>query len=461
MSRRLLKDERGIVFLTVLLVGLLVTFVGLSMMDVVLVQYRRTTENVYATNALLAAEAGIEKNVYRINETGSFTGLPEEEFYNNADQGSARFSTQVTSGNEGEFSITSTGRAYDRQGNLAKERSVRVTIVGTQSLQPNVYAGAGGLILTGGVNVSNTDIYVEGYIRLDNASASIGSPADIKEIKARNVWCMVEGSYPEACPFGTQPITIANNAEIYGHVCANGQTDGSRMYDADGGPGLDTGCPVFPVVNPYTYDRAAHLAAMEPANIHAPTSNNVRCGNDNDTNWLANTTITGDITINSNSCNLTISGNVYIQGDLDLSKGTVRVADGLTSKPVVVVDGSIYTRNNLQILANDNNLGVRFISYKCRTDANTISNGCENISDLALYNSREETVIDARSSNGAIGSIFQAYWGKVNISASGTIASAVGEAVELSGNGSVVFGDTLSSEVLSIWTIRSYQYDFN
>jgi Tfp pilus assembly protein PilX len=461
MSKHLAKDERGIVLLTVLLVGLLVTFVGLSLVDVVLVQYRRTSDNVYATNALLAAEAGIEKNVYTINETGNFSGLPEEEFYNNADQGSATYGTTVTGANDGEYIITSTGRAYNSVGNLVKERKVRVTIVGTQSLQPNVYAGAGGLILSGSVNVSNTDIYVEGFIRLDNSSASIGSPMDVKEIKARNVWCMVAGNYPSSCPFGTQPITLNNNAKIYGHVCANGQTDGTNIFDADGGPGLDTGCPVFPVVNPYTYDRDAHIASMNPALSYAPTSSSVRCGNNDDTNWLDGTTITGDITINSNSCELTISGNIYIQGDLDLSKGTVRVADGLTTRPVVVVNGTITTRNNLQILANDQNLGARFISYKCRNDSNAAQDGCNNISDLSLYNSREETVIDAKSSNGAIGSIFQAYWGKVDISASGTIASAVGQAVELSGNGSVVFGDTLSSEVLSIWTIRSYQYDFD
>jgi hypothetical protein len=461
MSNRALKDEKGIVFLTVLLVGLLVTFVGLSLVDVVMGQYRRTTENLFATNALLAAEAGIEKNVYSINETGSFTGLPEEEFYNNAEQGTASFATTVTNASEGEYIITSTGRAYNQAGNLVKERKVRVTIVGTQSLVPNVYAGAGGLILSGGVNVSNTDIYVEGFIRLDNSSASIGSPSDIKEIKARNVWCYVGGIYPTSCPAGTQPITINNNAEIYGHVCANGQTDDTNIFNASGGSGLDTGCPVFPILNPYLYDRDAHIAAMDSSKSYPPSNNIVRCGNNDNTNWLAGTTITGDITINSNSCQLTISGDIYIQGDLDLSKGNVRVADGLTTRPVVLVDGMIHTRNNLQILANDNNLGARFISYKCRTDLDAAANGCNNISDLSLYNSREETTIEAKSSNGAIGSIFQAYWGKVDISASGTIASAVGQAVELSGNGSVVFGDTLSSEVLSIWTIRSYQYDYD
>lgn len=458
MNRKLLdRDERGVVFMTVLFVGLLLTFIGLSLVDVALVQMKRTNENVYISNALLAAEAGIERTIYLFNETGPSSGIASTEYYNDPDQGSATYETAVSAGSiEGERIIVSTGRAYNKNGALIKERKIKVTTVGTQSLSPNVYAGAGGLILSGNVNISNTDIYVEGFINLSNASASIGSPSDnLRNIEARNVWCLVSGSYPEPCPSGTQPITLNNNAKIYGHVCANGQTTSTNIFT------LDTGCAVLPRPNPYTYDRDAHIASMDPSRSYAPTHNSVACGNGDNTNWLDGTTITGSITINSNSCDLTISGNVYIQGNLDLSKGTVRIADGLATRPVIVVDGLITTRNNMAIIANDQNIGGRFISYKCKNDSGVAVNGCTSLNDMALYHSRDNVTVDAKSSDGAIGSIMQSYWGKIDIAASGTIASAIGQTVELSGNGAVVFGDNLASETQSTWTIRSYQYDFD
>lgn len=454
MNRLIKKDERGVVFFTVLFVGLLLTYVGLSFVTVVLVQFERARESVFISNALLAAEAGIEQTVYAFNETGPFSGYTEVEFYNDAQQGRGTYETTVTPGIAGERIITSIGRTYNTKGVFEKERRIKVSIVGTQSTQPNVYAGAGGLILSGAVNVSNTDIYVEGFIQLSNSSASIGSPSDIREIEARNVWCLVGGNYPEPCPSGTQPITVNNNAELYGHVCANGQTDGTNIFT------LDTGCTVLPRPNPFTYDRDAHIASMDPVKTYGPSNSAVACGNGDNTEWLDGTTITGSITLNSNSCNLTISGDVYIQGNLDLSKGTVRVADGLTTRPVIITDGTITTRNNLAILANDQGIGARLISYKCRNDSGVATNGCSSLNDMALYNSRDQVTIDAKSSDGAIGSIFQSYWGKADVGASGNIASIVGQTVELSGNGSVVFGDNLATETQSIWTIRSYQYDF-
>ncbi|MDQ3065497.1 MAG: hypothetical protein M3Q36_04490 [bacterium] len=455
-SKRLELNERGMVFFAVLFIGLLMTFIGLSLADLALAQLKRANEDVYISNALLAAEAGIEHTIYQFNESGPFGGIATTEYYNNTDQGSATYETVVTAGTiQGERIITSLGRAYNRTGKLVKERRIRVSTVGTQSLTPNVYAGAGGLILSGSVNISNTDIYVEGFIQLSNASARIGSPSDnMRKIEARNVWCMVSGSYPEPCPSGTQPITLNNNAEIYGNVCANGQTNSTNIFE------LDTGCAVLPRPNPYTYDRDAHIASMDPAKVYAPNNSLVACGNGANKTWQDGTTITGSITINSNSCSLTISGDVYIKGNLDLSKGTVRIADGLTTRPVIAVDGTINTRNNLTIIANDLNVGGRFISYKCKNESGVAVNGCSTLSDSALYQSRSNLTVEAKSSDGAIGSIMQSYWGRINIGASGTIASAVGQSVELSGNGAVVFGDNLASDTLSTWTVRSYQLVF-
>lgn len=466
------RSQTGVVFITVLFVGLLLTFVGLSLANVAIVQLRRTNENVFVSNALLSAEAGIEQSLYELNNSDSFTGYENEvEFYSNETQGRGTFETDITPGSgPNERVITSIGRTYrDGSGEVEKERRVRITIVGTSSPGYSVQAGAGGLILGGSARITNSQVYVNGYIDLNGAS-SIGTYAQPLDIFVANMNCPPGSNpgpdYPEVCTSG-EPIDFDTSTKIYGNVCATGQTSirvapwqtTPVIEGGSTGEGLISGCTAPPAPMP-TYDRAGHIASMT-------TTGNANNINYNCSQWQNpngfERTLPADIRLNGNanwasSCDLTITGNVYITGDLDIG-GTarIRIADSLgETRPVIVVDGDITVGGSSTLIPNSEGTSAHFISFKSSA---TCSPNCSDITGTELKNSQNLLTVNVAGAGNFPGTIFHAYWSKVRLGGSGNMGSAIGQTIDLSGAGTITFGTALASGE-SIWTVRSYQYDF-
>lgn len=474
MNYRRHKDERGIVFVTVLFVGLLLTFIGLSFADVAIVQFQRTNQNVFISNALLTAEAGIEQSLHAINETESFAGFEETDFYDNDQQGRGTYETTIESGSgPGERVITSTGRAYSKTGQLEKERRVKVTIVSTSSPGYSVQAGAGGLILRGSAAITNSQVYVNGYIELHGA-ARIGQENAPLDIFVANQNCP-NGSnpgatYPQVCTTG-QPIRISDwsSVAVIGNVCATGQTQAAfptsksppaQIRGGSGGAGLITGCTA-PVAPMPTYDRSAHIASMttnaDPNNI------DYNCSQWQSPHGFVRT-FPANIRLNGNanwasSCDLTITGNVYITGNLTIGGAArIRIADSVgTTRPVIVVDGTINAGGSGTLIPNSSGTSAHFISYRGVGSCNLNQAGC---SGNDLKNSQNQTNINVGGAGSYPGTIFHAYNSKVVIAGSGNLGSAIGQTIDLDGAGTVTFGTALASGE-NIWTIRSYQYDYD
>lgn len=461
-------DQRGIVFVTVLFTGLLLTFAGLSLANVAMVQLNRTTDNVFVSNALLTAEAGIEQSLYEINNSDSFTGFDTEvDFYDNAEQGRGTYQTTIEAGSgPNERVITSTGRTYRQGGaDVEKERKVRVTIVGTSSPGYSVQAGAGGLILGGSARITNSQVYVNGYITLNGAS-SIGTAAQPLDVFVGNQNCPSGSNpgptYPQVCGSG-QPITLAHSTRIYGNVCATGQTSvgpNNNIQGGSGGQGLIAGCTAPPATMP-TYDRAAHIASM--TTTAAANNINYNCSQWQNPNGFvrtmpANTTLTGNANWSS-SCDLTITGNVYITGNLDMGGAArIRIADSLgTTRPIILVDGEINVGGSSTLIPNASGTSAHFISFKSSA---ACSPSCASVTGTDLKNSQNLTTIDVQGAGNFPGTIFHAYWSKVELGGSGNMGSAIGQTIDLSGAGTVTFGTALSTGE-STWTVRSYQYDFD
>lgn len=377
--RTLINQQHGVVLITVLLVSLLLTFVGLSIAELVMNQYARTNTNVFNANAYLVAEAGAEQSLYEINEDSTFTGYTDEaEFFDNGHQGRATYETSVSAGSgPNEKVIVSTGRVY-RQGHPdqpVSTRSVRVTIVGTSSPGYAVHTGVGGLILGGSANITNAQVFVNGGITM-TGTAKIGTAAAPLTVNVANQRCPSGNNpgptYPQVCATG-QPISMAWSTAIYGSVCATRQTSTSpsgnpagNILPGNGGTGLVPNCTTAPTPMP-TYDRTAHIASM--TTTQAGNSNNVVCNSwPFIRTWPANLRMTGNVTVSS-SCEVTIHGNVYISGNFDLSGAAkITVAEGVgTTRPIVVVDGKITIGGSARIIANSHGtvkprwLSVRFI----------------------------------------------------------------------------------------------------
>lgn len=456
------KSERGIVLITVIIVGMIITFVGISLAELTMKQAKYTREEVSDSNAVLVAEAGIERTVFALNQDSSFSGYgSDQEFFSNTTQGRGVYQTTITSGSGNEKLITATGKVYATTGSnkLISQRKIRVSLVGTSSSGYSVYGGPGGLILSGSANITNSEIYVGGGITMSGA-AKIGTNTKPLNVMVGNLRCPTGANpgatYPQVCGSGQQPISFTGSPQIYGTVCATGQTSATRITGGTGGQGLIPGCTA-PVQQMPTYDRAAHIAKMTTTG--SGSSNTYVCNNWPFTRtWPANLKLTGNVTIGS-SCDLTIYGDVYITGNLTINgAAVVRTAESAGARrPVIVVDGTITLGGSGSVQANSQGTGIQFISFK---SAAACSPACTSLSGNDLYNSQNLLTVDVGGAVNLPGMVFQAYWGKIKIGGSGNVGTAIGQTIDLSGAGTITFGTTLSSGQ-STWTIRSYQELYN
>jgi Tfp pilus assembly protein PilX len=462
--RRLDKadDRHGFIMVSIIIVFTALTVIGFALVNATNSQFILANNNIYNDNALLAAEAGIEQSLQQLNSNDNFAGYPsEQQFFNNTSQGRGIYTTTIVnnpSDSNGRI-ITSTGKAY-RYNNSTKPvstRIVKVTAVGTSSPGYSVQTGPGGLILGGSAAITNSSVYVGGTITLNGAS-KIGTVSQPLTVNVANQACPPGNNpgsmYPQVCT-STQPISLAQSTNIYGTVCATGQTSAgpnNNIQKGSTGQGLQIGC-VAPPTSPPTYDKAGQVAAV--TTTAAGNSNTYVCNSwPFDRTWTNNLKLTGNVSVGS-SCNITLKGNVYITGNLDLggaSRITVDNSVGGT-RPVIIVDGTITVGGSAQLVANSSGTGIQFISFKSSGSCNP---NCTSLSGNDLKISSTTQTVSVGGAANLPGMIFQAYWGKIVIGGSGNIGAAAGQTIDMSGAGTITFGTTLSSGNRT-WTISSYQ----
>jgi len=441
---------------------LVLTGIGVAIAGLATNQYQHARTEIAEQNAMSVAEAAIEQSVYQLNSSDSFSGYASpQELFNNKTEGRGVFTATVTNlPSSNAKSIVATGTVYPYNGNrVLSKRSVRVTVVGTSSSGYSVQTGPGGLILGGSASITSSNVYVNGTISLSGAS-SIGTASNPVNVYAGNIACPTGSnpgsSYPQLCS-GTQPITMAYSTYIYGTVCATGQTStgpNNNIKPGSGGAGLQVGCTA-PAVSPPTYDRSAQIAAV--TTTKSSTDKTVDCTQWDSTNafkrtWPANLKLTGNVNIAS-SCDLTITGNVYITGNLTIggaAKITIDNSVG-TTRPVIMVDGTIDAGGSGGVIANSSGTGPEFVSF-----SNSTGNPGATPTGTDLYNSQKKTTVTVGGAGQFAGAVFDAYWGTIVIAGSGHIGAAAGQTVNMSGAGTVIFGTELSSGSKT-WGITSYQ----
>lgn len=453
---------------SIMIITAVLVLIGFSLASFTISQYSISNKKVFTANALMVAEAGIEQAVLETNQDENFAGHPTEQtFFDNETQGRGTYTTTITNlADTNAKQIISTGKVY-RQNRPTPEsiRIVKVTIVGTSSEGYSVHTGPGGLVLGGSANITNSDIFVNGGITLTGA-AKIGTFAQPLNVNVANLRCPTGNNpgptYPQVCTSG-QPISTAWSTAIYGTVCATGQTstnNGSgnpsgNILPGSSGQGLKLGCTTPPVTPP-TYDRSTQISSV--TTTASGSSNTYVCNSWPFTrNWPANLRLNGNVSVGS-SCDITINGDVYITGNLDIGGASrIRVANSVgTDRPNIIVDGTINTGGSAQIIANSSGTGIRFISFRSNAPCNP---NCTEITGNQLRNTQNLQTVTVGGAVNLPGMIFQAYWGRVVISGSGSVGSAIGQTVDMSGAGTVTFGTELSSGVRT-WTITSYQQAF-
>jgi hypothetical protein len=458
-------NQDGVIVVSILSVSIVLTIVGVSILSYSLNYLNRVQSNVFFLNAVQVAEAGIEKTIYELNREGNedYEGvLDGVELFNSTSQGRGVFTSVVIDREDSNVKeIIATGKVYRNENSTEPEstRTIKAIAVGTESDGFSVHTGIGGLILGGSASITNSDVYVGGKITL-NGSSKIGTHSQPVQVLAAHRSCPEGGtpgsSYPMVCNSG-QPITMAQSTNIFGTVCATNQTStgpnpAGNIQPGDGGEGLQVGC-VAPVIEPPTYNRLNHIDSMT---INASSNDNqYRCqGNQNFKQWPDGLRLNGNVSLGSN-CVIELLGDVYITGNLSLGGSSrIRVADEVgEERPVVVVDGSIGITGSASMIANDQGMGARFISYQTNL---ACGSACENLSGNNLRTVQDFENIRVGGSGNLPGMIFQSYWGMVTLTGSGNMGSAVGQTVNMSGSGTVTFGTILASGTKT-WTLSSYQ----
>lgn len=440
--------------------------IGIALLTGIGSQYRLASTDVFAANAMQVAEAGVEQSVEQLNQDDNFAGYTTAQtLFNNKTQGFGKFTTTITDSPDDSNAkiLVSTGTVYyyGQTTNPVAKRSVKVTVVGTSSNGYSVYSGPGGLILGGSANITNSDVYVDGTITLTGA-AKIGTSSQPLKVDAANYACPTGSTpgptYPSLCT-STQPISLAQSTHIYGTVCATGQTSTGPNNNITGGStgaGLQIGC-VAPRTSPPTYDRTAQISAV--TTTKASTDTTIDCtkwvnGIGFTRTWPANLKITGNVNIAS-SCDLTITGNVYITGTLTVGGAAkIRVADSLgTTRPVIISDGTMNFGGSGSMIANSSGTGIQFISFKSSASC---SPSCTSLSGNDLKTSQNLQTVTVGGAANLAGFIFDAYWGKISVAGSGNVGAAIGQTVDMSGAGTVTFGTGIAAGSRT-WTITTYQ----
>lgn len=451
------RNQQGSLIILALIIIFAMSAIGLAVAQSVFVQYGSMKQRLHVENALGAAEAGVSATKHQLGLNNAFTGYADtsrQVLYNDSTRGKADYSTVVTNNADSTKTIVSTGYVY-RPNETTAYNTKRVKVIVKAGLQtittPSVFAGAGGFSVANGAvgpdNASNI-INVTGKLYLSNHGVIGGSPLSgatgTPTVNVANKACSQSGNYPVACPSNQQPLVMSGYGRIYGNVCATNQVD---QYTAPFGlegvfpPGtLYPNCTA-PISSMPVFDKQAFVNGMTSSGAASEASCS---GLGNNKTWQANRQYTGNVSV-SFFCSATVTGNTYITGGLTVDGNTTfRVQDGVTTPPVIVVNGKV-TMGGL-IRVNNLGVGVRIISFHSNNSTCSNSSSCVALSAADAQTSASIRAFDCTFCN-PDGSVIWSYFGKTYLG---------GPAASLSGS-LVGLGALIGASV----ELSQYQYNFS
>lgn len=447
MKQRIKRDERGMLMLVLVITIPFLIAVAVYYMRLSLTSFQVARIDQLHTEAQLATDAGVDYAAEQVSSNNSWTGTGGEVTLHSDSSLKTTYAVTVATNSPTSKTLQVTGRTYWPKNSTTAARSVTVYVdmVPVTSGNFSVVTGEGGLSMSNNSKITGGNVVVNGTIDLIN-NAQIGLSTNPVTVEVADQACPqpADSTYPRVCNSseGAQPISIGNNAHIYGTVQATNQTNGSGMSS----PGLTSGSPA-PQVLP-TYDRASQKAA-----VATTMSSGFSCNSGTQT-WAANTKIVGDATI-SGSCNVTVNGDVWITGNLSVDTNSqLIVANSLGStRPNIMVDGSggFTLSNNATLTPNSSNTGFEIYTFW-----NSTGNPDDTITGTNLANSRSTTTINMQNNSNAASTILYAYWSQVSMGNNGQIGALIGQTINLSNNGTITFGSSVNTSSTT-WVIHGYR----
>ncbi len=457
--RSVTKEQPGFALVALLITIFFVASAGIVTAQLALSNLLLASVEYYRVNTQFAADAGLDDAIQHLNTDQTYTGTGAETDFYTAPSNAFKTTYQTTiaddpGGDPYVKYLDVDAKAYTPATNTSSpriERKFQIKLRGVSGGSFSVVTGVGGLYMSNNAKIVGGNVYVNGEIQLSN-SAQIGLTTNPVNVRAAHMICPVPATaaYPRVCGVGEngQPISMSVNAKIYGNVQATNQTTGTNMFS----PGLQAGSPA-PSALP-THDRDALKAAISSTITGASAG----CSSGTKT-WAANTKITGNVSI-SGSCKVTVSGDIWITGNLTMGNTSqLIVANGLTTAPVLMLDGSagLNMDQSSALVSNTNAtpVGFRVVTY---WSAASCSPECSDVTGTDLYNSRNTSTISLSNSASGPQTEFYARWSRVTINNSGNIGALVGQTVQLSNSGTITFGATVTGGFgISAWVVNTYK----
>jgi len=474
------RGEGGYILLLALITSMSL-FIALSgMLSLSLANLSGAKRTMFDTEALYAAEAGVDQAVYQLNATnGAYTGTTSctisnntsgaTQVFNDTVKGKGTYQTCITGGTIAhEYIIYSVGRVYKTTSSATPftTRRLKVVVEGNPVGAYAVQTGPGGLIMSNSATISQGPVYVGGYLAMSN-SATIGSAASPVPVSVANARCGNGGAsttngYAQICTIGVRPnpITLnSNQNHIYGLVNANDQTNYYSSQITNTGLQGTSGvtAPALP-----GYDRAAHYTAWTNAGSPTLTSGAASCsGNGTTVTWPAHVKITGNVTM-TQSCKIIVSGDAWITGSFSMSNSSViQTGPSVTTQPTIMVDGQngVATQQTATIATNSAQIGMEFITFYSADSCSTNTGGgyCESLSGQNLIDSQDLVTISLGNQGAASGSVFYAKYSRATIGQAGSIGALLGQTIDMAQSGNLVFTSTVSTGNYA-WSVSYYEF---
>lgn len=446
--------QRGSALLSVIIMFPFLLLVIALYMELSVASFNQSRGDQYRTHAQLATDAGTDYAVQQINADQDWTGTSVPIELHNDGKIKTTYEITVSDVDDDTKTITSIGKIYSPVSATTPRNTVTIKtdLRAITAGDFSIVTGVGGLYMSNSAKIMGGDVHVNGEVSLSN-TAQIGlstNPVNLS-VAHQNCPIPVDATYPQLCGSGNgQPITLNNQAHIYGDVKANNQTSTAGMT----GPGLTAGSGV-PAMPLPVHDRAAQIAAV----ASTTDAGSAGCSSGTRT-WAANLKITGNVSI-TGSCQVTVLGNVWITGTLTARNSSqIIVSDSLgTTRPDIMIDGSSAQFQNTALLkSNSSGTGFQVVTYR---SSPSCSPDCANVTGQELYNSRNLTTISLANSASAPNTIFYAKWTRVTVGNSGQIGALVGQTVELTNTGTITFGTSVSGGGTTGWVIDNYRRTFN
>lgn len=445
-------NQRGSILLVFVITLPFIIALALNYMTLSLTSFQVARLDQFKTAAQLAADAGADYAVEQISQDNNWTGTSGDVILHNDGSVKTTYDASV-SGNSTSKTVSVTGKTFFPADASTPKRTVKIYVDMRPVTSGNysVISGAGGLIMQNSSKVVGGDVFINGAISMQN-TAQIGLSTNPVNVKVAHQVCPnpADATYPRICASGEngQPITIQNQAHIYGQVKATNQTNSAGMSNS----GLVAGSSVTPEPLP-TYDRSAQKAAVTNNITGAAAS----CSGTQTRTWPANTKITGDVSI-ATKCKVTVQGDIWITGNLNMKNSSqMIVADSVgTNMPHIMIDGSLGAdfQNSSVLVSNASDTGFEILTFYSTA---ACSPDCTSVTGTSLASSRTKTTITLNNTGDAAKTIYYAYWSQVLVQNSGQIGAVIGQTISLQNTGTITFGTSTNTGGGVTWVVKGYR----